>query len=256
MDGSHVGLPLGFGGNAARSRRLDRQDCPRTVADELHVAAAARPAHQRQLGLGEQLEQHRHRARQADLDHPAGHRADLGDRREVEPERGTAQPADRFAERRARAFGGQLATVGPRAVAQPENEAAPVVGDDPAVGERRNHLALGVERDEAGIGRRAQVLRPSGQADTLGEELLRRVDEGDFDRPVVAAAAGQRERRQDSCEEPAPRHGPALDHRRPGLNPPRRLVMMGAAPAAPRPVRSCADGSARPATAARPGGCA
>ena len=71
---------------------------PPSRASSMSPLPPAAAARERQLGLGEQLEQHRHRARQADLDHPPGHRAHFGDRREVEPERGARERADRLAQ--------------------------------------------------------------------------------------------------------------------------------------------------------------
>src|SRR5690606_35619894 len=111
------------------------------------------------------------------------------------------------------------AAVGPGAVAQPEDVAEPVLGNDPAIRQPGNHAPLRVERDEAGISRRADVLRAGRKPQPLGEQLLWRVDESELDGAVVAPAARQRECGQQSNQEPVPRHGPALDHVRSRLNP-------------------------------------
>ncbi len=116
----------------------------------------------------------------------------------------------RIASSRARrALGGQVAAVGPGAVAQAKDEAASVVGDDPAVGQRGDDLALRVERDEAGVSRRAHVLRARGKPHAIGEQVVGGVDEGDVESTVTAAAGRKGREREKRKEEPGPHHAPA-----------------------------------------------
>jgi hypothetical protein len=99
----------------------------------------------------------------ADLDHPAGHRAHFGDRLEVEPERGAAELAQRLDERGARAFGGELAAVGQVPSRSRKMKLRPSSVTIQRSASAGMTLAVGVERDEAGAGRRVYVLRARRQ---------------------------------------------------------------------------------------------
>ena len=240
-------------GNAARRGRLHRQHRGRRRRGRAACRRCRpRPRDQRQLGLGEQLEQHRAPGSTGGSRPPARPSRALraiGARSSPSEVPRSARIAS--TQRGARAFGGQLAAVGPGAVAQAEDEAAAVVGDDPAVGERGNDLALGVERDQAGAGRGAQVLRAGRKPHAArrtgcsGVSMKATSTAPSSLRPQPASAsAARRERRADS----------QAQHVMPARARPRRSAAFNARGASA--VRSCAGGSGRPATPAPPGGCA
>ena len=108
-------------------------------------AAARAIAHQRQFGLGQQLQQIGPRRDQPDLDHPAGHRHHIIDRAERVGQRVEAGPGDLLFEQPGDVAGADRATVRPVAALQPEDIAQPVVADVPAFGEARFDLAARVE---------------------------------------------------------------------------------------------------------------
>ena len=110
----------------------------------------------RHFGLGEQLQEIGPRAAQADLEHAVGHRDDILDRAEHRLQRVAARPAQRGAEPRHDLLGGDRLAVRPLGAAQAEGVAQPVVGDDPALRQRRLDLAGGVEADQALGGRLEQ----------------------------------------------------------------------------------------------------
>ncbi len=118
----------------------------------------------RQLGLRHEAQEIGHRGAQANLHHPAGHRPDVADRSEVEGQRRPAQVAQHPAQAFAGPLSSEIGTVGPFPVTQAEDVAAPLVGDDPAVGERRDDFALRVERDETGGSGRADGLAAGREA--------------------------------------------------------------------------------------------
>ena len=106
-------------------------------------------------GLGQQLQEIGMRRVQLDLDHPAGHRDGFVHGRHIIAQAAVAQFGQALVQQPRHAFGGDLATVVPLRIEQPENIAEAVVGDDPAGGEGRDHAAVLVESDQTLGDRRA-----------------------------------------------------------------------------------------------------
>jgi hypothetical protein len=147
----------------------------------------------RHFGMGEQLQEIGPRPPQADLQHLVGHRDDVVDRAEHRLQRVAACPAQRRAEPRHDLLRRDPAAAGPVGAADAEGVAKPVVGDDPALRQRRLDLAGGVEPHQAlgdGFGEigGGRIERPQ-----IGVgQPWRPADRADRDRPgLLLAAAGQ-----------------------------------------------------------------
>ena len=124
------------------------------------------PAH-RQRGLGEELEKIGARRLEFDVDHLRRDRVHLVDRAEQRLQRVAAGGGDHRMETADDLGGVDRARAGGRQVWQAEDQAAAIVGDDPARRHPRHDLAAGVEADEALPGRLDQcrggrVERPCG----------------------------------------------------------------------------------------------
>ena len=164
-------------------------------AADLIGAGAEAAEDDRHFRLGEQLQQIGARAAQRDFQHRVGHRGDQFDAAEHRLQRVAARPARGGAQPARDLLGGDRAAVGPGRAADPEGVAQAVVGDDPALRQRRLDLAGGVEADQPLRDRFDQEGR--GRIERLEvrvEQARRRADRADRDRPApVLAASAQRQ---------------------------------------------------------------
>ena len=178
---------------------------------------------------------------QADFDHAPGHRADIANLGEIEAERSPLEPRHRAGQRIAHRARGQPAAIGQIEFADPENIARPVIGDDPAFGDARHHIALRVAADQPLRHRGAQMLAAIGQAQAFGVKPVFLADIGDIDHPVVDRAGrtgGQSQRREQRGEQ-----GEGAEHLRQRVSSTRAARQHGNAGEA---IRSCAAGRVRP----------
>ena len=180
-----------IGSSASSSLRgIGEADAGRIDPAEPIGPGAAIVLDDRQLGMGEQLEEIGARPVQRDFEHEIGHRGDALDRAEDRLERVAARPAQRRAQPGRDLLGGDRAAVRPGRAADAEGVAQAVVGDDPALRQRRLDLAGAVEADqplrerldEEGRGRIERLQVRVG-------ELGRPADRAHPDRPALLAAA-------------------------------------------------------------------
>ena len=118
------------------------------LVEQPHRTRTVPRPEQAHFRLGQQLQEIGMRRVQLDLDHPAGHRDDFVHGRHIIAQAAVAQFREALVQQPRHAFGGDLATVVPLRIEQPENIAEAVVGDNPAGGEGRDHAAFLVEPDQ------------------------------------------------------------------------------------------------------------
>ncbi len=166
------------------------EDCQRSVAPLPHRPSSPPSVRQAKLGLGQELQEFGYRPGQANFDHSPGHRADLVDGAEVVSQFTTLKPRHRLAQCGSCRLAGQRRPIGPGPVAQSEDIALAIVGDDPAVSQRGHYPALLVQADET-FGR-------SGMDGLCRAALAVELDHGDCGL-VVSRAAGKSQA-QEECE--------------------------------------------------------
>ncbi len=110
-----------------------------TAVDKALQESLAKPE------LRQKLQEIGHRLAQANFDYAPRHRLDLIDDRQIGAQRLSTLCGNGLLQRSLGAFGSNLATIAPFAVAQPEDIAQPVVGYDPAIGQCRDDIALFVK---------------------------------------------------------------------------------------------------------------
>ncbi|KAG5723018.1 hypothetical protein E4T56_gene20933, partial [Termitomyces sp. T112] len=108
---------------------------------------------QAQFGLGQQLQEIGHGLVQPDLDHAPGHGANILDNRQILPQSAALLRRNRAAQGQFCRLAAQPRAIFPRAVAQAEDIAAPLISHDPAFGQTRHDLAFVIEADQT-LGRR------------------------------------------------------------------------------------------------------
>ena len=197
-------------GQPALVRRDQRQHCRActarpgrfTLALQAHWARAALVVGQTQFGLRQQRQQVGHRRVEIDLDDPVGHHPHIVDRRQVQPQRRARKRRQRLAQRRRGALGADRRSIGPGPVAQAEDVALPVVGHDPAIGQRGHHAAFGIEAHQPLDRRGAQHLRGRGKPRARCAEGIGVADQRHRQRPMLGAPATrpQQDQRQQKCQ--------------------------------------------------------
>ena len=82
----------------------------------------------------------------------------------------------------------------------PENIAGTVIGDDPAFGHAGNHLAAGIDPDQAHRNRGANMLSGRVQPDPVGIQFARVCNKGDFNHAIVSSRATRSQQDEEKSE--------------------------------------------------------
>ena len=167
-----------------RSQRIQHSDP--FAAPQPHRTGTGTPHGDAEFGLGEQLQEARHRALQPDFHDPAGHCADIADLVQIHPQAGAVEAFARCAQRIADRLRGQPCSVGQVEFPDAKDIAAAIVGNDPTFRDGRHHLARLVDGHEPLHRRGTDMLAGKTQPEATVEQLVFIADDGDLEHPVIA----------------------------------------------------------------------